>query len=382
MRTADPTIRLLEDLVAIDSVNPSLVPGARGEEEIARRIATEFIDAGLGVHISEVAPCRPNVVAVLDGSAPGPTLMFCGHVDTVGVTGMEHPFEPTHRDGRLYGRGSQDMKGGLAAMIGAARLIAEAGGLSRGRLIVAAVIDEEHASIGAEALVTKWRADAAVVTEPTDLEVAIAHKGFEWIEIETRGRAAHGSRPNEGRDAIVWMGRVLNRLEALDRRLQTAQPHPLLGTASLHAAVIDGGQEWSSYPHRCLLRLERRTVPGEQPGIGLHEVQGILDGLRSQDEQFDVNARGVLAREPYEIARSSDVATTLARAAAASIGREPHIVGMSFWSDAAILGAAGIPTALFGPGGAGLHSNEEYVLVEDVRTCRDALVALARQFIR
>ena len=194
---ADRTIALLKDLVAIDSVNPSLVPGARGEADVARRIAAELMAIGLAVDITEVAPGRPNVVGTLEGGAPGRALMLCGHIDTVGVSGMERPFEPVEAEGRLYGRGAQDMKGGVAAMIGAARAIAESGGLAAGRLIVAAVIDEEHASLGADALVTRFRADAAVVTEPTDLDIAVAHKGFQWIEIETRGRAAHGSRPRE-----------------------------------------------------------------------------------------------------------------------------------------------------------------------------------------
>src|SRR5688572_21035501 len=201
----DALRRLLGDLVAIDSVNPSLVPGAAGELAIARRLAEEMRSLGLEVHVTEVAPGRPNVVGVLQGRAPGRSLMFCGHTDTVGIAGMARPFEPDVRNGRLYGRGSQDMKGGVAAMVGAARHLVEAGGLEAGRLIVAAVVDEEHASLGAEALVSTWRADAAVVTEPTGLDVAVAHKGFQWVAVETRGRAAHGSRPLEGRDAILRM---------------------------------------------------------------------------------------------------------------------------------------------------------------------------------
>ena len=133
--------------------------------------------------------------------------------------------------------------------------------------MIACVVDEEHASIGADALVTRWRADAAVVTEPTDLQVAIAHKGFEWVEIETEGRAAHGSRPREGRDAIRLMARVLQGLDALDRGPASQKPpHALLGTASLHASLIEGGRELSSYPDRCHLQMERRTIPGEAPG--------------------------------------------------------------------------------------------------------------------
>ena len=170
---------------------------------------------------------------------PGRSLMFCGHVDTVGVEGMDAPFTPEIRSGRLYGRGSQDMKGGVAAMIDAARVAAERG-LARGRLIVAAVVDEEYASIGADALVRDWTADGAVVTEPTDLQVAIGHKGFAWIDIETRGRAAHGSRPRDGRDAIMRMGRVLQRLERLDRELQSRPPHYAHGTGLAARVDRDG----------------------------------------------------------------------------------------------------------------------------------------------
>jgi len=375
----DSTISLLEALVAIDSVNPSLVAGAAGEREVARRIAVELIDAGLKVHVDDAAPGRPNVIGLLEGRSPGPALMFCGHMDTVGVTGMRDPFRPVERDGRVYGRGAQDMKGGLAAMVAAAATIAK-DGLPRGRLLVAAVVDEEHASVGAEALVRQWRADAAVVTEPTGLDVAVAHKGFEWIEVETIGRAAHGSRPRDGRDAILRMGRVLGHLESLDRRLQSQPAHPLLGTASLHASTIAGGQELSSYPERCTLQVERRTLPGEPSGVGLAEIRGIVDRLREEDAEFAADARLMFGRGGYEIAAAHPLPELLTRAAAAE-GARPQRVGMSFWSDAAILAAAGIPTVLFGPGGAGLHSTEEYVNVDDVRVCREALVRLAREFL-
>ncbi len=379
--SADPTIALLHDLVAIDSVNPALVPGARGEAEVARRIAAECIAIGLRVEVTEVAPGRPNVVAVLEGRAPGASLMFCGHTDTVGVAGMNRPFEPVTREGRLYGRGSQDMKGGVAAMIGAVRVLAESGGLANGRVIIAAVVDEEHASLGAEALVASWRADAAVVTEPTDLDVAVAHKGFQWVEVQTRGRAAHGSRPREGRDAILRMGRVLHRLEALDRALQKRPMHPLLGTASLHASVVGGGRELSSYPDQCTLTLERRTLPGETLGVALEEVEGIVELLRKADPEFEADARAIFGRDAYEINPSARLPLSLA-GAAESVGCQPAKVGMTFWTDAAILGGAGIPSVLFGPGGAGLHSAEEHVRLDDVRLCRDALAALARDFTR
>lgn len=367
----DPAIDLLRDLVAIDSVNPSLVAGAAGEARIASAIAAHMRSIGLQVHLQEVAPGRPNVVGVLEGRSPGRSLMFCGHMDTVGVDGMDAPFTPVLRSGRLYGRGSQDMKGGVAAMIDAARLAARRG-LARGRLIVAAVVDEEYASIGADALVREWTADGAVVTEPTDLQVGIGHKGFAWIEVETRGRAAHGSRPREGRDAIMRMGRVLQRLERLDRELQSRPPHPVMGSGSLHASIVKGGRELSSYPDRCTLQMERRTIAGESADGALLEVTTILDDLTREDPELEGGATLTFSRPPYEVAADHALPRALA-AAAEAVGALAATTGMSFWTDAAVLGAAGIPSVLFGPGGAGLHSREEYVTTGDVLACRDAL---------
>jgi acetylornithine deacetylase len=375
----DPTIRLLRQLISTDSVNPSLVPGASGEAAIARLLIEEFRAIGLHVEVQQAAHDRPNVVAVLEGRTPGRSLMFCGHVDTVGVAGMTRPFEPEERNGRIYGRGSQDMKGGVAAMIGAARVIAESGGLESGRLIIACVVDEEHASVGAEALVTKWRADAGVVTEPTDLHIAVAHKGFEWVEIETEGRAAHGSRPRDGRDAIMRMGRVLGELETLDRDLQKGRAHALVGPPSLHASLIEGGRELSSYPDRCVLQIERRTIPGEHEGAASREVEGILQRLRARDNEFQASSRAMFARAPYEISPAHELPMIL-RAAAQQHGTASEIIGMSFWTDAAVLGGAGTPSVLFGPTGAGLHGLEEWVDAASVMTCRDTLVSLARKW--
>src|SRR6185369_6758541 len=331
------------------------------------------------VSIETVTHGRPNVVGLLEGRAAGRTLMFCGHTDTVGVSGMIDPFTPIERDGRLYGRGAQDMKGGVAAMIAAATSIAGHGGLAAGRVVVACVVDEEHSSIGADALVKSWRADAAIVTEPTDLEIAVGHKGFAWVDVVVHGKAAHGSRPADGEDAILRLGRVLCRLEALDRALQARPPHPLVGTGSLHASIIDGGHELSSYPDRASLQMERRTLPSEDEATALHEVQQILDALAADDGTFRAEATAVFSRPAYEIAADHELPGMLS-AALAYAGGQPRITGASFWTDAAVLGHAGIPSILFGPGGAGLHSTEEYVIVADVLTCRDALVELASRW--
>ena len=372
----DPTITLLKDLVAIDSVNPSLVPGGAGESAIAERIASELRAARIDVQIAEAAPGRPNVFGVIDSGQPGPALMLCGHSDTVGVEGMAAPFDPVVRDGKLFGRGAQDMKGGVAAILGAARRLASSPAGLAGRVIVAIVADEEYASIGADAAVKDWKADAAIVTEPTDLAIGIGHKGFEWVEVETLGVAAHGSRPDDGVDAILMMGRVLAELDALERAFIAGRPDPLLGRPSLHASLIAGGRELSTYPDRCALSVERRTVMGEPPGSLLGEVSAILERLRSADARFRASARLSFSRPPYLTPEGHPLPRLLRE----SLGRETKVGAMSFWTDAAILGGAGMASVVFGPGGAGLHGLEEYVRLDEVLACREALVAVARRF--
>lgn len=365
----DP-LALTRELVAIDSVNPSLVPGAAGEGAIGAWLAEYLRRAGFEVEVQEVAPGRPNVVAMAEGTAPGPTRLLCGHTDTVGVDGMAAPFVPVLRDGCLYGRGTQDMKGGLAAMIVAAERWLRGPRTGAGRVIVAAVADEEYASLGAETLARRWVADEAVIPEPTGMAVAITHKGFSCVDVVTRGRAAHGSRPADGIDAVLLMGRVLARLESLDRELQSRPPHPRLGTPSLHAGRIVGGTELSVYPARCSLQVERRTLPGEPLDVALSEVGGILDQLGRSDPSFRADVTLLLARPAYAIAEHHPLPRALRRLAA-ECGREPSVTGMSFWTDAALLGAAGVPTVLFGPRGAGLHGADEHVVVEDLDLCAE-----------
>lgn len=362
----DPVAALIADLVAVDSVNPDLVPGGAGEGAIARFIADWLAKAGLEVHLDEVRPGRPNVIARARGSGGGPTLMLNGHIDTVGVAGMRDPHRPRVEGGRLYGRGAYDMKGGVAACMLAAAEATRAG--LRGDVLFTAVVDEEYAGLGTLDVAARYRADAAIIAEPTELALVVAHKGFVWLELETRGAAAHGSIPGAP-DAILHMGRLLVELEALNRRLLAGPAHPLLGTGSLHASTIGGGQELSSYPERCLLQLERRTLPGESPAQVEAEVAAIVRRLAEADPTMRVELRRGLDRAPMLTPADAPVPELIRRHGEAVLGRPIEVAGVPYWTDAASLAEAGIPAVLFGPCGAGAHALEEWVDLESVRQC-------------
>jgi acetylornithine deacetylase len=371
------TTDLLAQLVAIDSVNPSLVPGGAGEARIAAFVAGWLTERGLEVTVDEPLPGRPSVVGVARGTGGGPSLMLNAHMDTVTVEGMDRPHEPVVRDGRLYGRGAYDMKGGLAAIM-VAGAAATTAGLS-GDVIVSAVADEEHSSEGVQSVLRRWRADACIVTEPTELCACVAHKGFVWAELETRGRAAHGSRADLGVDAIVGMAPALAGVPPLQARLD-AHAHPLLGSGSLHASLISGGQELSSYPERCTLEIERRTLPGESAADVERELHELLALAREGEPRLGTELRMGLVREPFEVDPSADIVATLRAAAAPTLGAEPEIVGHKAWMDAAFIAAAGIPTVVFGPTGEGAHAIEEYVELDSVQQVAEIVVETARRF--
>ena len=371
------TTDLLAELVAIDSVTPALVPGGAGETEIAAFVAAWLTDRGLEVTVDEPLAGRPSVVGVARGTGGGASLMLNAHLDTVNVDGMERPHEPVVRDGRLYGRGAYDMKSGLAAIMVAGAAAAR-DGLS-GDVIVSAVADEEHASEGVQSVLRRWRADACIVTEPTHLRACVAHKGFVWAQLETLGRAAHGSRPDLGVDAIVGMAPALAAIPALQRRLE-ARPHPLLGAASLHASLITGGQELSSYPERCVLDVERRTLPGESVQDVERELQELLALASEADPRLDTRLRMGLVREPFEVDPSAPIVDAVRAAAARTLGAEPELVGHPAWMDAAFLSAAGIPTVVFGPSGEGAHAVQEHVELESVEQVAEIVLETARRF--
>ncbi len=370
--------QLLSDLVAIDSVNPDLVPGAAGEGKVAAFIAAWLEQAGLEVELVETVPGRPNVIGIARGAGGGKTLLLNGHMDTVGVTGMQRPFEPRIQDGRLYGRGAYDMKGGVAACMAAA---AEAKKRKlKGDVIFTAVMDEEYAGLGTMAVAERTHADGAIVAEFTELRLVPAHKGFVWLEIETTGKAAHGSRPDLGVDAIAKMGPLLVELERLDHALRAHPTHPLLGSGSLHASLIQGGRELSTYPERCLLSVERRVLPGETPEMMEAEVQGIIDRLQAADPAFQAVVRRGLDRPPMETPSDAGILAAVRESAAQVLGRPVEVAGVPFWTDAATLAAAGIPTLLFGPAGSGAHAAEEWVDLASVQACADVYLKTAIKF--
>jgi acetylornithine deacetylase/succinyl-diaminopimelate desuccinylase-like protein len=250
----------------------------------------------------------------------------------------------------------------------------------RGDVIITAVVDEEYASIGTTSIVKNWHADAAIVTEPTELNICTAHKGFVWFDIESEGIAAHGSRPDLGIDAIAKMGKVLVGIEKLDHLLRSSPSHRLLGNGSVHASLIQGGQELSSYPGHCFLSIERRTVPGETL-LGVEaEITGLLEHIASSDPAFKASFKTRMIREPFESSIEEPIVQTLLNKTTAILGYDPEEIGHTGWMDSALISAAGMPTVVFGPGGEGAHAIVEWSNLKQVEQCTEILTALAEEF--
>lgn len=360
-------------LVAVDSRNPSLDSDGPGEAPIATRLGAWLTSWGFSVDVRTHAPGRCSVVARIGRPNGGRSLLLNGHLDTVGVEGMTHPpFDPVVRDGRLFGRGSTDMKAGIAAMCAAAVRAADAG--QAGEVIIAAVADEEWGSLGTRALIAEGlRADAAIVTEPTRLAIAPAHKGFAWAEVTVHGRAAHGSRDDVGVDAIAQAATVLAALESRLRPTFADRVHPLLGRASWHAGTIAGGIGLSTYPDRCQVTLERRTLPGEDGARFVDEVAAAVQDARATWPSLRVDIVPGLVQAPNELPTAHPLIATLAEACTAS-DLPPAIEGLSCWTDAALLTAAGIPACCFGPGDiARAHAAEEWVPVAEIDRATEVL---------
>ncbi|HEX2167593.1 MAG TPA: M20/M25/M40 family metallo-hydrolase [Longimicrobiales bacterium] len=367
---SDDLTVLLTDLVRIDSQNPYLVSGAPGERAIAEFCVGWLTRHGVEAWIDDVAPGRCNAIARI-GSGAAPVLTLCAHLDTVSIEGMErHGLQPYVEGGRMYGRGAYDMKCGVAAILSAMAELAKRP--PGGTVMAALVCDEEFASIGAQDFVKRYRSDACIVTEPSEGKLILAHKGFVWAEIETRGVAAHGSRWQDGASAIAKMGQVIAALDEFDRTTLRGRTHPLLGPASMHCAMISGGDGWSTYAPSCTMRVERRTLPGETPASVLDELRAIV--ARAGE---DAIVREVLSRAPLECPAESSVAQSVSAAAAAVTGAAPEIGGVAYWMDAAIFAEAGAETVNFGPSGGGAHAAVEWVDLDSVVACARTLVDAA-----
>ena len=376
-------VALTRALTRIDSRNPTLVPGGPGEAPVAAFLSEVLTDWGFEVELSRDVPGRPNLIARI-GTKSSPALMFAGHLDTVGVEGMVHPpFDAEIRDNRIYGRGATDMKSGIAAMCSAAALSADMLNSSTARqIIIAAVSDEEYASLGMRALVASGvKADAAILTEPTRLAICPAHRGFIWIEIEFTGRAAHGSRYDIGVDAIRHAGLVLAELDRLENDVLPRKTHRLLGRGSLHASSIEGGSGLSTYPDRCVLIIERRTLPGDTEETAMNEVREACDRVRATRPSLSAQIRLIESQLPSDVSADAPVVGML-RSAMVAEGLDVSVEGMSAWTDAAILNGAGIPAICFGPGDISLaHAAEEFVSIAEIEQATAILTRLARDWL-
>lgn len=368
----DELAELTAQLVSIESVNPDLVPGGAGESKIATFCERWLAERGLEVQRLESRQGRPSIVAIARGTGGGRSLMLNGHYDTVTLSGYDgDPLDPLVRGDRLYGRGSYDMKSGVAAaMLAAAR--ARQWRLS-GDVLLACVADEEHGSLGTEEVLMHHTADAGIVVEPSGLQAVIAHKGFVWFEVTVLGRAAHGSRPDLGIDAIAKAGHLLVAIERWGARVRLARQHHDLGSGSLHTSMIWGGEEASSYPADCTVTIERRTLPGETASSVETELRDILHGLERTVPEFRWKLRRGLERRPFQTDREHPIVQTVLSQGEQVLGRRPSTRGEPFWTDCALMHDAGIPCLMFGADGGGAHAAEEWV---DLPSARSLLAIL------
>ncbi|EJT97040.1 acetylornithine deacetylase [Dacryopinax primogenitus] len=376
--TIDDPVTLTQQLVRIDSSNPDLSKaGGAGEVQIAEYVAAWLAHREFDVHILEATVGRPSVVGVAKGAGGGKSLMFNGHIDTVTNAGYKgDPLSGNIIDGSVHGRGSFDMKGGVAAsMIAAAR--GKISGL-KGDIIVAAVADEENLSLGTEELLDAgWRADAAIISEPSYLQVTLSHRGFAWFEVTIHGKAAHGSRPELGIDAIVKAGYFLVELDKLGSRLAQDKGHALLGNGTVHAGLVKGGEEPSSYPAQCTITVERRTVPGETDEVVEAQLCGILDNLVAMVPNFAFSIKRITSRAPFQADTALPFTQLVLKHVKDVLKREPVWRAEPFWTDAALLADAGIPSVLFGVDGNGAHAATEWATVESIGQVTEALTRVA-----
>ena len=357
-------ISLLSRLVRINSVNSTL-SGGPGEAELAEFILVHLQGLNLQAEIQFIGPGRANVIARIPGAGQKRSLLLNSHLDTVGVAGMTDPFTLRQVDDRLYGRGAYDMKGSVAVMLLLADFFAKHPPALD--IFLTFVADEEDKSAGMEHLVDKWlpsvspRPIGAIFLEPTEEAIGVSHKGFTWYELEVCGKAAHGSRPEEGIDAILPLRSALEELDRIQQDLKARDPDPLLGYASLHSSIIAGGTELSVIPSHGRLSWERRTLPGESQADLNRELERILHAVRNHPGGHKANARALFVRQPHSVPNDAWILARLQKA----LPGVP-VVGLSFWADSALAAQAGIPSVLFGPTGHGAHAVDEWVSLKSL----------------
>ncbi|MFC9919823.1 M20/M25/M40 family metallo-hydrolase [Agromyces binzhouensis] len=380
MSTEGDVAALTRRLVAIDAANPSLVADGAGERELAEAVATWLGDRGFEVRPVGADPARPSILARRRGTGGGRTLLLAGHLDTVGGTGDGVDAAADVDADRIVGRGAYDMAGGLAAAMVAASTAPED---LAGDVVLAFAADEEFGSLGMEELLaaidadaasdpSRRRPDGAVVLEPTDLGVTLAHRGFAWYRVEYDGVAAHGSQPALGVDAIDRALDGLVALRALGAELGARARHPLLGTGSVRVATIEGGSDAATVADRCVLVVERRTLPGEpDPGA---ELERVLAASRP------ARVVPLVVRPAMESAADSPIARSVIDAVEAATGTPATLRGDPWWTDAGLIAEAGIPVVLVGPAGGGAHAEVEWVSIASLDTLTGVVTRVVQDF--
>ena len=383
----DAVVDLTRQLVAFDSVNPGLVPGAVGEGPIARFVADRLSSSGFEVQLVPVLsdPRRMSVIAVRDGDRPGRTVVLNGHLDTVGVDGMVEPFTARIDGDRMFGRGTSDMKGGVAGLVIAAEQLVAAG--ARGRLVLAFVADEEDASLGAatvlEAL-SGGRLDVCLIAEPTWLDLAVAHRGYAVVRVGLQGLAAHSSQPEQGVDVLAPLGSLLVAVAGRNRALRQVFPHPLLAHGSLMSTVAHGGSAPFTVAAQAEALIERRTLPGEDATASLSEVRDLVDAVTAGAPGLDSTVELVLARDAWQADDSGPAAELmdlLAAALPAAEAAPPARTGAPYWMESALWQASGVPTVVCGPAGGGLHAVDEWVDLAQLGRYPMAVADAVRRFL-
>jgi acetylornithine deacetylase len=374
----DP-IELAARLIAIDSVNPDLVAGAAGENGIATYCADWLGQRGFQVHRLESRPGRPSIVGIARGGGGGRSLLLNGHTDTVSLAGYQgNPLAAERRDGKIFGRGAFDMKSGVAAMMVAAARVAAAP--HSGDVLVSCVADEEFGSIGTEEVLDRFTADAAIIVEPTQLEVTLGHRGFAWFEVVLTGKAAHGSMPDQGIDAIGHAGQLMAELDRLAGRLADTAPHPGLGRGAVRVAKIAGGADAATIAAECHLTIERRMLPGESPDVVETELHSILERLARAVPDFRYSMKRLVGRSAFQADPEWPIVRTLFTHAEAVLGRQPAVRYEPFWTDAGLFDQSGIPCLLFGVDGGGAHAATEWAEIESILQVTEILTRVVTDF--